>query len=77
MVPIVDLVPIETNLNVQEKPQPVYTLFDMPNFDGQKVYKDVREKMANVVEKFSSKATLNLGEICRVFKIKTNAIDPA
>lgn len=48
------IVPIENKLDVQEKPQPVYTLFGVPHFDGQKVLKDVQNKMVNVVEKFSS-----------------------
>ena len=54
------IVPIENKLDVEEKPQPVYTLFDMPNFDGQKVYNQVKDKMTNVVEKFSANVPVEL-----------------
>ena len=48
------IVPIERQVNVVDRPEPVYTLFDMPTFDGDQIYKDVSEKMTNVAEELPS-----------------------
>ena len=55
------IVPIKEKENV-ETIQPVYALFNAPNFDGEQIYKDVSEKIASVVEEFSSKVPEKLAE---------------
>ena len=49
------IVPITQEESAETREEPTYTLFDMPSFDGEQIYKDVSEKMASVVEEFSSK----------------------
>jgi len=61
------IVPITNKLNDDEKPQPVYSLFSNPNFDGQKIYEDVKAKMNDVVQKFSAQVP---AEVSEVFQLK-------
>ena len=54
------IVPIEEQEKANERPNSVYSLFEMPSFDGEQIRKDISEKMGNVVEQFSSKEPKNL-----------------
>ena len=54
------IVPIEELEKTNERPSSVYSLFEMPSFDGEQIRKDISEKMGNVVEQFSSKVPENL-----------------
>ena len=54
------IVPIEKQEITNDRPSSVYSLFEMPSFDGEQIRKDISEKMGNVVEQFSSKVPENL-----------------